>query len=171
MCPSTHVEDSLFQALIYLLASVMMNTLRHLPLPHLIGSLRLPHQSALGVEHLPPLPPDPTLGPPSPLLLQTTLLSTSLFRSCLRRARQPPALFIQDPPFSLSVRCAPNYSVNHDSQLTGPLCRLSKLVKGNGPNSHEILASSRQDHELRPFRHQLHFIINAFPSPSAHRHF
>ena len=136
----THVEDSLFQALIYLLASVTTNTQRHLPLLHQIDTLRLPHRSVLGVELLPPLPPDPTIGPPSQLLLQVALLSTSLFRSRLRRVRPPPALFIQDPPFSLSVRCAQASRVNLDSQLTDPLCRLSQLVKGNGPNSHNFLA-------------------------------
>lgn len=136
----THVEDFLLQALIYLLASVTTNTQWHLPLPHQIGSLRLLHQSALGVELLPPSPPDPTIGPPSQLLLRVTLLSTSLFLSRLRRARPPPDLFIQDPPSSLSVQCVQTSSVNLDSQLTGPLCRLSQLVKGNGPNSHKILA-------------------------------
>jgi hypothetical protein len=140
MRPFTHEGDTLFQALTYLLASVTTNTRRHMPLLHQIGCLRLPHQSVLGVELLPPLPPDPTIGPPSQLLLQVALLSTSLFRSCLRRARPPPVLFIQDPPSSLSVRCVQISSVDLDSQLTGPLCRLSQLVKGNGPNSHEFLA-------------------------------
>jgi len=140
MRPFIHVEDSLFKALIYLLASVTTNTQRHLPLLHQIGSLRLPHQSVLGVGLLPPLPPDPTIGPPSQLLLQVILLSTSPFRSRLRRARPPPALFIQDPHSSPSVRCAQLSGVNLDFQLTGPLCRLSQLVKGNGSNSHEFLA-------------------------------
>lgn len=139
----THAEDTLFKALIYLLASVTTNTQWHSPLPHQIGSLRLLHQSTLGAELLPPLPPDPTIGPPSLLLLQVALLSTSLFLSCLRRARPPPDLLFQDPPSSLSVRCVPTSSVNLDSQLTDPPYRPSQLVRGNGPNSHEILALQR----------------------------
>ena len=173
MWPFINAEDSLFQVLIYLLASVAMNILRYLPLPRQIGSLHLLRQSALGVEPLPPLPPDPTLGLPSQLLLQAALLYTSLFRSRLQRARLPPALCIQDPLSSLLVRCAQTSSVNHSSQLTG-LSRLSKLAKGNGPNSHEILAlqiAFPPNNELRPFRQHLHFITIAFPSPSAHRHF
>jgi len=138
--PFTHAEDSLFQVLIYLLASVTRNTPRHLPLPHQIGTLRLPHQWALGVELLQPLPPDPTPGLPSQLLLQAALLFISLFRSRLRRARPLLALYIQDPPSSLLVRCAKTYRMSHDSQLTGHYRRLSKSVKGNGPNSYEILA-------------------------------
>jgi len=104
--PFTHAEDSLFQALIYLLASVTTNTLRYLPLPHQIGSLRLPHQSARGVERLQPLPLGPTLGLPFQTLLQAALLSTNLFRSCLRRAPPLPALYIRLPPSSLLVRYA-----------------------------------------------------------------
>lgn len=138
--PFTHAEDSLFRALIYLLASVTTNTPRHMPLHHQIGSLRLPHQSALEVELLQALPLDPTLGLLSQLLLQAALLFINLFHSRLRRARPPPALCIQVPPSSLLVRCTKTYSVNYDSQLTGHHRRLSKSVKGHGPNSHEILA-------------------------------
>ena len=171
--PFTHVEDSLFQALIYLLASVTTNTPRHLPLPRQIGSLRLPHRSTLVVEPLQPLPPDPTLGLLSQTLLQAALLFISLFRSHLLRARPLLALCIRDPPSSLLVRCVKTYSVSQDTQLTGRHSRLSKPIKGNGPNSYEILAFRMVFHSKTPslgpsptfaFHHQ------RLPSPSAHRH-
>jgi hypothetical protein len=140
MCPFIHAQDSLLQALIYLLASEMTIILLYLPLHRQIVSLRLPHQTARGEGLLPPSPPDPILEPLSQLLLQAALLCISLFRSRLRRVRQLPVPFIQDPPSSLSVRCAQTSRTNNEFQLTGRHRRLSPLFKVHGPNTHEILA-------------------------------
>jgi hypothetical protein len=140
ICPFTHAQDSLSRALIYLLVSEMTIILPYLPLHRQIDSLRLPHQTARGEGLLPPSPPDPILGPLFQLLLQAVLLCISLFRSCLRRVRPLPVPFIQDPPSSLSVRCAQTSRANHEFQLTGRHHRLSPLFKVHGPNTHEILA-------------------------------